>query len=191
MKRSALRLLPLLLFSVLTASAQTLTLYPPLDPETKKYDEGKACFSFKYGRTKAATKTDWQLGYGFLSIGEQDFFTVKTFAGNRTVIKDLGGHKWEDSFALPVLEPLPKLAKGEHYNFTIDASADTHKKWAETASTSAQVISGHIYLVHIKDETADFYAMFRVEEFEPRKLCTISWRLAPTPGPSDTRSSNN
>ena len=31
-----------------------------------------------------------------------------------------------------------------------------------------------IYLMHIKDEKSDFYAMFRVEDFKQGEYCTIT-----------------
>jgi hypothetical protein len=92
------------------ALAQTVTLSPPHDPTTKKYDEGKSCFSFKLGALKEVVlkqtkRNDWDLGYGFLSIGGQDWFRLH-FA-SRSVIKDLGELKWDDPVTVPPLEPLP------------------------------------------------------------------------------------
>src|SRR5215831_8889398 len=105
MRILALRILAIILLSAMHAAAftQTVTLRPPRDPVTKKYDEGKACFSFKSGLLKEVTKKDWELGYGFLRISEQDWFTVNTSRESRSVIKDLGELKWEDSFTVPPL----------------------------------------------------------------------------------------
>ncbi len=189
MRISLLRILSFVgLIAIFTrASAQTVTvtLYPPTDPVTKKYDEGKACFSFKYGLIKQITKKDWQLGYGFLSISEQDWFVLNRSLQSRSVIKDLGEHKWEDSFPVPVLEPLSRLREGERREITVDSSAGTHQAWAKSTNMFAKVVLGHIYLVHVRDEAADFYAMFRVEEFEQRKYCTITWRLVPPAKPPE------
>jgi hypothetical protein len=179
-----LRLLPIiLLVAFFPAIAQTVTLYPPMDRDTKKYNEGKACFSFKYGLLKEVVKGPCEFGYGFLSVSEEDWFTIPQINGVRTVMKDLGEHQWNEEIAVPVLEPLPEQPKGKPRDITVDASADTHKKWAAQTSIAAKVAIGHIYLVHVKDETADFYAMVRVEELEQQKHCTISWRLVPTPKP--------
>src|SRR5215472_3849385 len=102
------RLLPVLLTAVLlSASTPNVTLYPPVDPVTNKYDEGKSCFSFKRGLLKEVTRTnDWDLGYGFLSISEEDWFTVHIPAVNRSVVKDLGELNWDQPVTVPVLEPL-------------------------------------------------------------------------------------
>jgi hypothetical protein len=183
MRLSPLRLLPLVLVgTVCAAAAQTVTLYPPMDSVTKKYDEGRSCFSFKYGARKDVVKKtkEWELGYGFLAIGKQDWFTLSHFDGSRSVMKDLGELKWEDSFVIPALEPLPEQPKGQPRQITIDSSADTHEAWAKSATLSAKVALSHIYLVRVKDEAADFYVMFRVEEFEQGRHCTISWRLVPS-----------
>src|SRR5262249_4317432 len=87
------------------ALAQTVTLSPPFDPDRKKYDEGKACFSFKLGLLKEIVlketkRNDWDLGYGFLAIDGQDWFTLH-FA-SRSVIKDLGELNWDSQVTVPV-----------------------------------------------------------------------------------------
>lgn len=160
---------------------QIVTLVPPVDPVTKKYDEGKATFSFKFGLTKKDTHGPYDLGYGFLSISDEDWFRVNNLGLNRTVMKDLGELGWHDSFIVPVLIPLPHIEKDEHRVITVDASADTHKQWAELSSTFAKVALGHIYLIHVKTEIDDYYAMFRVEDFKQQAFCKISWRLLPAP----------
>ena len=178
--------LPILTFVLLSAFyavafTQTVTLYSPHDPVTRKYNEGKACFSFKSGLLKEVTKSDWDLGYGFLRISEQDWFQVNFSGGNRSVIKDLGELRWEDAFTVPELEPLPVVEEGKQREITIDSSADTHQHWAHTTNIFAKVVLGHIYALHVKDYTADFYVLFRVDGFEQNKRCTISWRLTPRP----------
>jgi len=37
-----------------TALAQTVTLVPPVDPDTKKYDDGRSCFNFRLALLKEA-----------------------------------------------------------------------------------------------------------------------------------------
>jgi len=165
---------------------QTATLHPPRDKTTGKYDEGRACFSFKYGLRKDAFNgdpelDDWDLGYGFAAINHQDWFILHNSNENRTVIRDLGELNWSDSFKAPPLEPLPLLPKGEPRNVLVDASGDTGALWAKTTRIMAKVVRGHMYLMRIKDEQTDFYAMFRVEEFEQGSYCRISWTLIPSP----------
>lgn len=166
------------------APTQRVTLYPPHNATTAEYDDSKAGFSFKYGLLKQFTRNDWDLGYGFLQIGGEDWFRVNSSHQSRSVMKDLGEFGWNDSIDLPILEPLPELAKGEQRKIGVDASADTHEQWAKTTQIFAKVILGHMYLVRIKDVSADFYVLFRVEDFEQNNHCMISWRLIPSPGPA-------
>jgi hypothetical protein len=76
------------------ATTPTVTLYPPVDPVTKKYDEGKSLFSFKRGLLKEVTKSksDWDLGYDGWIIADQDWFGLHFGPETRSVIKDLGEH---------------------------------------------------------------------------------------------------
>ncbi len=173
----------------LLASTPTVTLSPPMDPVTKKYDEGKSCFSFKRGLLKEITKSDfeWDLGYGFLSIGEEEWFTLHFGRENRSVIKDIGEFDWDKPITIPVLEPRPVIEKGNEKPVTIDASADTHKSWAAATNNMAKVALHHMYALHLKDANDDFYVLFRVEELEPHKHCTISWRRAETPATQATK----
>jgi len=168
-------------------STQTITLYPPHDKITGKYDETRACFSFKMGRNKLQNSTDWDLGYGFASINNEDWLMVGTTGRDkRSVMKEIGNYNWSDSFKIPAIEPLPELKEGERRQITVDSSADTHQKWAETTSQFAKAKAGYMYLVHVKDAQADFYALFRVEEIGQGDHCTISWALIPAPEKSTT-----
>ena len=189
MKTSAHVIFLLAIFSsalLVPASAQTVTLIPPEDPVTKKYNEGRSCYSFKHGALKEAvlkqTKTnDYDLGYGFLAINDQDWFQVTTWGGKRNVIQDLGEVDWNDLTTLPVLEPLPEVPDGMQREITVDSSGDTHRAWAQSTKIFAKVFLDHVYEVHVKDKTADFYVLFKVVDFEQRKHCTITWRLVRSP----------
>jgi hypothetical protein len=167
---------------ITTPARQTVTLYPPHDKATGKYDETRACFSFKLGRNKLPNSTDWDLGYGFASINNEDWLIVGTSrTDKRSAMKELGEYKWSDAFEIPALEPLPELKEGERRQTTVDSSADTHQKWAKSTNQLAKANAGHMYLIHVKDDQADFYLLFRVEEIEQRDHCTISWSQIPTP----------
>lgn len=161
---------------------QSITLYPPHDKRTGKYDETRACFSFTLGMNKLPKSIDWDLGYGFARIGNEDWLIVHTGrAGQRSVMKELGAHNWPDSFDVPVLEPLPKLKEGERRHITVDSSAGTHAEWANSTTQFAKARVGHMYLMHVKDDQADFYVLFRIEQLEQGEQCTISWKRIPTP----------
>jgi hypothetical protein len=44
-----------------------------------------------------------------------------------------------------------------------------------------KAIVGHMYVIHVVDDTRDFYALFRVEALERGDKCTISWKLTADP----------
>jgi hypothetical protein len=48
-------------------------------------------------------------------------------------------------------------------------------------SVWVKAVSGHLYVIHVVDDTRDFYALFRVEELQRGDSCTISWKLIPEP----------
>lgn len=161
---------------------QTFTLYPPRDQLTGKYDESRACFSFKLSTNKLSNSNDWDLGYGFVTISNQDWLSVgASQRDKRSVIKGLGSHNWSDSLNVPVLPALPRLVEGESRQVTIDASADTHAAWANSTTHFAEAKVGHMYVMHVTDDQADFYVLFRIDQLEQRKQCTISWKRIATP----------
>jgi hypothetical protein len=160
---------------------QTFTLYPPDDSVTHKYDEIRACFSFKRGAIRTSMQEDWDLGYSFLKISDQDYLQVSAGNEQRSVMKDLGKHTWADSFKVPFLRPLPEVEEGQQRVIGVDSSADTHKQWAATNGIFAKAVAGHIYAAHIKTSSADFYVLFRIEELEQGKECTISWKVVAEP----------
>lgn len=165
----------------LSAGMPTVTLYPPIDPVTKKYDEGKSHFSFKRGLLEEITRStrDWDLSYGGWIINDEDWFGLHFGAENRSVIQDLGKHDFYDAFPIPALVPRPPVEQGKQWQPTV-VTSDPHGAWVHSGEY-AKVVLGHMYLLHVKDETADFYVMFRVEDFEQHKRCTISWRSIPAP----------
>jgi hypothetical protein len=170
--------------SSVTAATQTVTLYSPRDKATGRYNETRACFSFKLGKNKLLGSTDWDLGYGFASIGGEDWLMVGTTPPDkRSVMKDLGQYQWSDSFPVWALEPLPELKPGERRQITVDSSGDTHQEWARSTTHFAKAKVGQMYLMYVKDKEADFYVLFRVEELTQDDHCTISWKRIPTPEP--------
>lgn len=44
-----------------------------------------------------------------------------------------------------------------------------------------KAIAGHIYVIHVVDDTRDFYALFRVEALQRGDQVSVSWRLIPAP----------
>lgn len=124
-----------------------------------------AAFSFKYGGngpiTKGLTRNNWDLLFG--NSPDRDTFDVTMVTDDRSRIRDLGAHTWEDSFTIPNLDA-----------------------WrTPTREQSVNAIAGHMYLVHSKDTDSDHYALFRVEALDSLKSVTISWKLIPEPSGLD------
>jgi len=44
-----------------------------------------------------------------------------------------------------------------------------------------KAVAGHMYIIHVVDDSRDFYALFRVESIERGDRCTLSWKLIPAP----------
>jgi len=44
-----------------------------------------------------------------------------------------------------------------------------------------KAIAGHVYVIHVVDDSRDFYALFRVDALERGDYCTLSWKLIPEP----------
>jgi hypothetical protein len=156
-----------------------VTLNPPHAEAGGRLEERDSSICFMPS-CQTAGSGDWDLGYGFLAIGDEDWFQVSTAKDSRTVMKDLGALEWSGHYQVPVLEPLPELPRGQQRRIEVISGAG-HEAWAATTQIFAKVMVGHIYAVHVKDETRDFYAVFRVEEHRQRDHCTISWTLVDTP----------
>jgi hypothetical protein len=44
-----------------------------------------------------------------------------------------------------------------------------------------KAIAGHMYVIHVVDDSRDFYALFRVEALQKGDNCTVNWKLIPEP----------
>ncbi|MFZ0751948.1 MAG: hypothetical protein WAM70_21490, partial [Pyrinomonadaceae bacterium] len=53
-----------------------------------------------------------------------------------------------------------------------------------------RAVVGHIYVIHVVDDTRDFYALFRVEALSKGDGCTISWRIIPAPAAETLQKQN-
>ena len=155
--------------------AQTVTLYSPI---ANKHDFSRSFFDFERGERGTQNKHD--LFYGGMRIGEDyDWFSASQATDNRSLIRDLGELNWNDTYEVPVIEPLPKLEEGKTRSFTVDSSGNTGKAWAKGNGIFVKAVVGHLYAMHVKDSDSDFYVLFRVESIERGESCTISWQLVP------------
>ena len=217
------------------SAQEAATLYSPLQ---YNHDHSRAYFDFHTGEV-AKRGAAWDLAYGLLRAGgDDDWFQSGNAVDSRTVIKDLGKLKWTDIFAVPIIEPLPKLKPGERRTITIDVSGADGADGANGAPGAAgapgrrgdesnprgemqgppprdpfpesnvplrgpkrdgkpkidpifvKAIVGHLYAIHVVNDTSDFYALFRVDALTRGDNCTISWRLVPAPTPNTARKEN-
>jgi hypothetical protein len=53
-----------------------------------------------------------------------------------------------------------------------------------------KAIVGHLYVIHVVDESRDFYALFRVDALERGDHCTVSWKLFPDPSKQTVQTSS-
>ena len=201
------------------------TLFSP----DKRSEKRKVCLNFKTGLSDF-NKDPCHLGYGLLGInGDFDWFQSLATREDRSVIRDLGIYFWTDVFAVPVIDPLPKLKPGKLRNISIDVSGadgadgkpgerghpggfsavptetSANKSAREPGGASPEIVPplrpkndgkpkvdpfftkaivGHMYVIHVVDETSDFYALFRVDALN-ESACDISWKLIPAPPNQD------
>jgi len=121
-----------------------------------------AAFSFQHGgngpEVQKLCYNDWDIMFG--NGTSPDTLDVTIGSDDRSRIRDLGRHKWDDKY-----EPgrLPAYEEPER-------------------EPSVKAVEGHLYLVHVRDNNSDSYAMFRVEKLDPGKSVDISWKVIPPPG---------
>ncbi len=88
-------------------------------------------------------------------------------------MKDLGTLDWPQVTSVPVLParaaPLTGAIRFRARTFVAPEGSIVH------------AVPGHMYVLHVKDEGADYYVMFRVEEVTPAGECRMSWKRVPSP----------
>lgn len=121
----------------------------------------QAAYSFKYGSNGPAlrgiTRNNWDILFGNSPV--PDAFDVTMVADDCSRIKDLGPLNWPQVNVVPALPAYDK----------------------PTREPSVKAVTGHMYLVHTKDSELNQYALFRVENLDPGKSVTISWKLINSP----------
>lgn len=85
-------------------------------------DFTRGYFDFNVG--EFGTLWSWDLSYGFISTGNDDWFMVRAGDNERSVIRDLGPFGWNAKIKLPALTPLPVLKPGEHRKININTSKE-------------------------------------------------------------------
>ena len=155
---------------------QTVTLLS----QAKRNDYGKAIFNFALGLRGDApsVRNKFDLRYGGITDnGDNHWFAVAMGGSSSRLLKDLGELNWSDVYYVPVL-------------FTSAVPHSGAVSWSFKQGKVAQIspegvniraVKDHMYVMHVKDDGADFYVMLRVESLEPEGECTISWKRVPSP----------
>lgn len=157
---------------------ETITLLSHAKYKDTLVGKGKSSFSFRYGvRGDVAPEiTRSELAYGHLNRnGDSDWFIVTLSTEDRSRIKDLGQLRWSDIIDVPFLP----ASVGPHKGARAPSRTETYEQSSDGQIT--RVVIGHMYVVHAKDSSTDFYALFRVEKLVPSDEVTISWKLVPSP----------
>ena len=90
-------------------------------------------------------------------------------------IKNLGKLNWSDIVEVPILQASVQPHKG------IKSPSKTETFEESSDGQVTKVIVEHMYVVHSKDSSSDFYTLFRVDQLLPSDKVTISWKVVPSP----------
>ena len=142
---------------------------------------------------------------------ELDWVQSSSSVDSRSVIRDLGPLHWSATIKVPVVEPLPVLKPGEQRRVSVDVSgadgadgapgrngADGDGVVRKRARVEppprpkndgrpkvdpffVKAVPDHVYVIHVVNDRADFYALFRIEALQRGDHCTISWKRIPDP----------
>ncbi|MDQ3257776.1 MAG: hypothetical protein M3R15_28460 [Acidobacteriota bacterium] len=148
---------------------------------SKHKDYDQSCFSFEQGVRGDAKlpsrRAFYDLRYGGITDGDNHWFYVAMGGGSKRQLKDLGEMSWSDVYFVPVLLASQVPLTGE-----VSRSYKAGKLVEiSPEGVNVRAVVGHMYVMQVKDNDSDFYAMFRVESLEPNGECTISWKHAPSP----------
>jgi hypothetical protein len=161
---------------------QQVTLFSRIKHMDRDHSYGRSAFNFQHGlrsddeRWKPVTRNEYSILYGSIATNhDSDWFAVSMGCEERSRIKDLGAMTWSNVFDTPFL---PAHARTE-FGIRFPRRGESYESSSDERVT--RVIAGHMYVVHIKKEESDFYAMFRVDSPELSDHCTISWKIVPSP----------
>ncbi len=158
---------------------QQVTLFSRITPGGR--DDGRSAFNF-YGvrgddkQGLRVTHNSVHLVYGNISIDrDTDWFEVSRGGDDSSRVRDLGAMQWADVSDAPFLPANPRSSRA----FRLPGQGMSFEQSSDGQITRA--VAGHMYVAHIKNNGAEFYAMFRVDALDPSKRCTISWRVMRSP----------
>lgn len=159
---------------------QTVTLFSRAKYRDMFDGYGKSTFSFRHSVRsdvgRQVTNNNYELQYGGIEWNkDSDWFGVTMVVDDCSRIKDLGALTWSAVFDVPILAASVVPENGGR----MPRKTETYEESSNGQVT--KVVAGHMYVVHSKDSTSDFYTLFRVEKLVPSDEVTISWKVVPSP----------
>ena len=158
---------------------QTAMLRRTVLTESPIGNDKRSLVNFELGVGADLTNgSPYDLRFGGYSLnGDSSWFEAATGENSHSQIKDLGEQAWSAISEVPVVPASVETITGKMtFNYKAGGPAQVSPE-----NVLVKAIIGHIYVVHTKTDKIDRYAMFRVETIDPKGVCTISWKLAPSP----------
>jgi hypothetical protein len=122
-------------------------------------------------------KIPWVEPFPKLKPGEQRSFSVDSSgADGKDGAPGVSGRRGADGDGIVRSDPEERIPP---------ANPPSRSKRAAGYKVSpvwVKAIVGHMYVIHVVDETRDFYALFRIDKITRGDNCTISWQPVPAPG---------
>lgn len=141
---------------------QRVTLYSPIK---HRHDPSRAFFSLKKGAF-ACCGESWEVGYGNMYLGKYfDWLTVSSASDSRSVIRDLGAHRWVDSFKVPAVEPLPVLSAGQRWYAVMNSRGEIVRSRTPLAVASKPASPGSSNSASPRLKPPDFTDASRAKTF--------------------------
>jgi len=125
----------------------------------------------------SAPKIPWVEPFPKLKPGEQRTFSVDASgADGKDGAPGAPGRNGADGDGIVRTDP--------HERISPPAPPSRPKNDGKTKVSPIWVkaIVGHMYVIHVVDETRDFYVLFRIDKITKGDNCTISWQTVPAPG---------
>lgn len=125
----------------------------------------------------SAPKIPWVEPFPRLKPGEQrTVFVGSTGAAGKDGLPGMEGRQGADGDGIVRTDPQEKISPPAPTSRKTDS-----KPKVNVSSNLVKAIVGHMYVIHVVDETRDFYVLFRIDKITRGDNCTISWQTVPAP----------
>jgi len=118
----------------------------------------------------------WVEPFPKLKPGEQRSFSVETWgADGKDGSPGVQGLSGADGDGIVRTDPQEKIPP------PAPRSRPKRPAGAKVSPVLVKAMVGHMYVIHVVDETRDFYVLFRIDKITRGDNCTISWQTVPAP----------